>query len=140
MHSSHLSESNGYISESTAHRVLESQGYDVTYINQTIDFILNNKYYIEVKSCQHTATDNSHTTRLRSGRFTLDQYQHRELLRKDGVYLFIVNFNNICSQLRFIHAKQLKFQTQYSWKKLFKIIDSKNPHCKYKLQCVFTEV
>ena len=44
----------------------------------------------EIKSCQEYIGDSSHNNCRRSGRFQLNEEQHRYLVENDGIYAFVV--------------------------------------------------
>jgi len=74
----------------------------------------------EIKSCQEFITDRSRKNAKRYGRFRLHEYQHNELLKQNGVYLFIVHNRQRIKRMAIIPAKDVKFRQTLDWRTIFK--------------------
>lgn len=96
----------------------------VDFINELIDFYINDSVPVEVKSCQEWIHENRNGQKIRRhGRFTLDKKQHNYLVENDGLYLFIVNLSNGKKLFRFIKAKDLQYKQKITWWKLEKFLE-----------------
>jgi len=73
----------------------------------------------EIKSCQEFITDKSRKNGLRHGRFRLHKHQHDELIRLNGVYLFIVHNDRIIKRMAVIPAKDVRFRQTVDWRSIF---------------------
>ena len=89
----------------------------VTVLNELIDLIVNFKY-VEVKSCQQTILNSSRQS-VRKGMFTLYKHQHAELEDMQGYYLFIVLKDTVMVKIKLSRAKEITYQNQITWSKIF---------------------
>ncbi len=76
---------NGIQGENDAQKILGLQ----TSTNELLDILVNDSA-IEIKSCRTVVGDNSFTKGWRWGRFGFSGPQHAELLKKKGMYLFML--------------------------------------------------
>ena len=93
---------------------------DLLIVNKLLDGILDGRP-IEIKSCQEFVKNQG---RWRHGRFQLLKKQHEELLKRDGLYLFIVFRENKEHYLLFLPARLVKYPSDkdayvITWTKLF---------------------
>lgn len=92
---------------------------DVTFINNIIDFYMDDCYYVEIKSCQKNISSGNTKYPYRKGRFHMEKEQHKKLIDVDGLYCFFVfDSERLIVYIRFIPAKILKFQQKISWNKI----------------------
>ncbi len=116
---------NGSIAEGMAKEIIDDviKDPEIIILNGIIDLCVNGKY-IEVKSCSEYVCDKTHRNNRRRGRFILTKSQHNYLVKKNGLYLFIVRIDNHRCIFKFVKARELDIsfkseRTSICWKKLF---------------------
>jgi len=110
---------NGIEAEIQAQRYLEGFYEVVERVNALIDFVVDHNQPVEVKSCQARIKRCDAKRRSKNGRFKLKLTQHTYLLENNGLYLFVVSYEDKRSRILLMPAKLLPFQKQYSWYRVF---------------------
>ncbi len=109
---------NGLNAESEFKNFMSKYEYNLTQLNDLIDFMVNG-HYVEIKSCQKEIYDSSHQN-FRSGRFVMSKEQHDFLVKNNGYYYFIAfEIGKIIYRSKFILAKNIKYQRLICWKRIF---------------------
>ncbi len=119
MNSNKTAVKNGLNAESVFKNFMSKYEYNLTQLNDLIDFMVNG-HYVEIKSCQKEIYDSSHQN-FRSGRFVMNKGQHQYLVSENGYYYFML-YNYKDSKIersKFILAKNIKYQRLICWKRIF---------------------
>jgi len=104
---------NGCNGEKLGLSILNKIFNNVEFINSLVDAIADEKA-VEIKTCQEWQ---KHRGKRRRGRFVLEKLQHKELLEKDGYYLFIV-LSKYWYKFFLIKAKEIKYTRKLNWQRL----------------------
>ncbi len=102
---------NGSINEDV---IVESMGLQL--IRGLFDATDNLKTFYEIKSCCARVRRGKST---RNGRFQLNRYQHEFLVQHNGIYIFVVVFEDGRRLIRFVPAKDLKYSPTIYWTTIF---------------------
>jgi hypothetical protein len=109
---------NGQWGEIEAGKLLQERFEHVEFINQIIDYMINDNVPIEVKTCQTNVNTGQEKYPTRVGRFILNQEQHNFLVENAGLYIFIVKHENLIYGWKMLPAGQLNFKTNIQWDRL----------------------
>jgi len=109
---------NGNMMELKAMEILTNKFNNVDYVNELIDFYVENKIPIEIKSCQYHIKSSNSKYPLRLGRFVLDKEQHEFLEIHKGYYLFMVHHNGFLIKGKLIQAVDIPFSKLITWREL----------------------
>jgi len=109
---------NGTWGEQQAGRILEDKFGQVDYINDLIDYYLNDKTPIEVKTCQVRINTGIEKYPTRPGKFSLRKDQHDFLLQNNGLYIFIVKNERLVHGYKIVPASKIPFKMNIPWNKL----------------------
>lgn len=135
-----VAKNNGNTSEKVARHYLESKGFNVSHLDLIYDLLINGKYFIEVKSCQKTVIDSTHSNNTRSGRYTFTREQDDYLKTHSGVYLFLMHTNDWYSDMTMIKATDLPFKQQRTHKNIFDLRNKPSSKTISHLQTIFASM
>lgn len=85
MNSNALAHHNGREIETTICQLLNIERLDEHHYDAVLD-----GHPLEIKSCQERIIDSHNANKWRSGRFKLNEEQHRYLVENGGIYAFVV--------------------------------------------------
>lgn len=117
---------NGNWGERRAQTILTDKFGNVDYVNDLVDFYVDNGVPVEVKTCQQFINRvDDKPVAIRLGRFTFDREQHEYLLTNEGYYLFLVRNGDLLVHVDFLRADDVfawmsNFQRQLCWRFLIK--------------------
>jgi len=87
-------------------------------INRFVDYMLNAKVPIEIKTCQVTIKTGQANFPERAGRFTLSEKEHEELINHLGYYLFIVKNEGRIYAWKMLEASSISYRRFVQWNKI----------------------
>ena len=101
---------------------LNKYGIHYTFEDSWFDFLINNKYKVEVKSCQLTIADKIEKNKFRQGRFDFTNETYRKLQFKENIWIaFILRHESDFLLLGFTRSKYLKMKRYIPLAELRKI-------------------
>lgn len=93
---------------------------NVIRVNNHVDFFVCDRA-VEVKSCQETIVDRSHSNRKRTGRFYLGSKERfDDLVNRDGLLFFAVTRDKEIVRFKIIPASILVYKHKVDWRTIWR--------------------
>jgi hypothetical protein len=109
---------NGEWGEQRAGKILSTKYANVQQVNDIMDFLVNHKIPIEVKTCQKLIKTGVEKYAERNGRFVLNLEQDAYLKLNNGLYIFIVKNDNLVFGYKMMAAKDIPYRRNLPWNKI----------------------
>ena len=95
--------------------ILTKKFDNIDYINDLLNYYVNNHIPIEIKKCEYMTKSGNKKHPKRFGRFSLDKDKHEFLVRNKGYYLFLVYHNNFVISVKIMEANDITFSKLKTW-------------------------
>lgn len=109
---------NGEWGERKAKKILLNRFEQIEKVNSIVDFMLNDKVPIEVKTCQIKIKTGQTNYPERMGRFILFEEQHNYLVDNSGMYLFIVKNDRFIHAWKLMDASKISYRRHVQWNRI----------------------